>query len=94
MYCRDRNNNDKLVYQEDGRKQRNAGGTKIVRICYDRGCTLFSSPEHDVLKMSYCDRSMSVAHHAASTICSKNTSPTFISQYQPNFTGIGDSLLK
>ena len=30
---------------------------------------LFSSPEHEVLKMSYCGQSISVVPHAVSTIC-------------------------
>ena len=32
---------------------------------------LFSSPEHEVLMVSYCGQSMSVVRHAASTIALK-----------------------
>ena len=32
----------------------------------------FSSPEHEVLMVSYCDQSMSVVRRASSTICSKS----------------------
>ena len=33
---------------------------------------LISSPEHEMLKVSYCDRSVSVVRPAASTICFKS----------------------
>ena len=43
---------------------------------YSRHNLIFSSPEHEVLKVSYCDRPMSVVscvvRRAASTICFKS----------------------
>ena len=32
----------------------------------------FSSPEHEVLMVSYCDQSLSVVRHSSSTICFKS----------------------
>ena len=32
----------------------------------------FSSPEHEVLMVSYCDQSMSVVRRPSSTICFKS----------------------
>ena len=37
------------------------------------GCLdIFSSPEHEVLMLSYCDQSMSVVRRPSSTICFKS----------------------
>ena len=33
---------------------------------------VFSSPEHKVLMVSYCDQSMSVVRRSSSTICFKS----------------------
>ena len=33
---------------------------------------IFSSPEHEVLMVSYCDQSMSIVRRPSSTICSKS----------------------
>ena len=34
--------------------------------------SIFSSPEHEVLMVSYCDQSMSVVRRPSSTICFKS----------------------
>ena len=34
--------------------------------------TIFSSPEHEVLMVSYCDQSMSFVRRSSSTICFKS----------------------
>ena len=37
-----------------------------------RGVSVFSSPEHGVLMVSYCDQSVSVVCRASSTVCFKS----------------------
>ena len=46
--------------------------TDISHIGGHLACGLFSSPEHEVLMVSYCDQSMSVVRRASSTICFKS----------------------
>ena len=44
----------------------------IIRCIYSRSPSIISSPEHEVLMVSYCDQSLSVVRRASSTICFKS----------------------
>ena len=53
--------------------------------------SIFSSPKHKVLKVSYCDRSMSVVRRlscAINNLLQMTTPPTPLGQFQSNFIGI------
>ena len=63
----------------------------IIRWLFDDIFVIFSSPEHKVLKVSYCDHPVSVVRRQSSVVCRQQfiqstSPPKLLDQFQNNFT--------